>query len=253
VDAIDAGKLIAFVTDPSLSPGGSGTSAEYRQLVTRYLAEADFRRTVDDILEGAGAVVTDAAEDLGLVVCVDQESPWCWPARSAQLPWNREGLSADERAPRMIVIPALLAYLAPSAADFEDRLTPEDVRVVSVRELDQFIRDFAEHQEYNQPDPVGPNKPIWWYWRQRSADAAVSDRIQRTTTTYWVHDVLQFLHGLRLLTQTSGSSAANAVYRPRRRLLAHYRDLLVDDLYEALHQFATSRHTTTTFSTTEEA
>jgi hypothetical protein len=240
VNGVDAGKLVAFAVDVTATPGGSGEAAEYARLVDRYLADASFRRLVDDILEGVGCEVTDATLHAGLIVRSQLGGPWCWPARGADLPWNKSFLDLEERAARMIVVPALLAYVAPAAADFDDLLSDPTVvpATVSVRDLERFIRDFAQQHEAESPDPAGEERPAWWYWLQPSEDTSGRKRISRKTTTYLTYDVLQFLHRQGLLVKTTGTSAADAVYRPRRRLLAHYRDLLIDDLFTALRDFA---------------
>jgi hypothetical protein len=50
--------------------------------------------------------------------------------------------------------------------------------------------------------------------------------------------VLEFLHRQHLLIKVRDAPARDCVYRPRRRILAHYRDLLIDDLFASLRQFA---------------
>jgi len=53
--------------------------------------------------------------------------------------------------------------------------------------------------------------------------------------------MLEFLHKQHLLIKVRDAPARESVYRPRRRILAHYRDLLVDDLFASLRQFAGER------------
>lgn len=246
MDGIDVGRLIGFVGDPTATPGSSGDAAEYARLVDRYLSEAAFRRLVDDVLEGVGCEVTDATLQMGLILRAQPGSAWAWPAHAADLPWNKEFLRLPEqRACRMLVVPALLAYIAPSAADFDDLLADPTVvpAELSVRDLERFIRDYAHQREAASPDPVGPDRPAWWYWLQLPEESSTPSgkRIGRNTTTYVVYEVLQFLHTHGLLVRTATSSAGEAAYRPRRRLLAHYRDLLANELFSSLQAFAANR------------
>jgi len=245
VDGIDVGRLIAFAGDPAATPGTSGDAAEYGRLIERYLSVAVFRRLVDDVLEGIGCEVTDATLHTGLILRAQPRSAWAWPAHATDLPWNKEFLRPEQRACRMLVVPALLAYIAPSAADFDDLLSDPTVvpAELSVRDLERFIRDFAQQREAASPDPVGPDRPAWWYWLQLPEESTTPDgkRISRNTTTYIVYDVLQFLHKQGLLVRTVATSAGDAAYRPRRRLLAHYRDLLANELFGALQRFAAGR------------
>lgn len=247
MDAVEAGRLIAFACDVSAVPGASGPSADYAGLTRRYLSDAVFQRLVDDIAEGVGCVVAHAGLHEGLVLRSEPDGPWCWPSKSADLPWNKtfKPGSSFERAARLLVLPALLAYVAPSAADLDDLLSDPAMipPPVPVRDLEEFIRDFAHHKEAEESDPVGEERPLWWHWLQTASVTPTSERISRATSTYLVYDVLQFLHAAGLMVKTMGSSAKDAVYRPRRRMLYHYRDLLMDDVFAALREFASDRPT----------
>lgn len=246
MDGIDAGRLIALATDVTATPGDSGDRAEYARLTSRYLSDATFRSLVDDILEGTGCEVTDADPAAGLTLRSAPDGPWAWPVRSADLPWNKQGLPAGERACRMLVIPAMLAWIAPSAADFDDLAADSSLRPpdITVRGLEQFIRVCAEAHEAQDPDEAGDpdDKPVWWHWLQMQQEAPTRGqrRAARTDATYLVYEVLEFLHHEHLLRKPSktGTSARDSRYRPRRRILAHYRDLLADDLFTALRDFA---------------
>ena len=245
MDGVDVGRLIAFATDTTASPGSSGQAGEYARLIERYLSDSAYRLLVDDVLEGAGCSVTHAARREGLIVRTEPDGPWAWPERSAELPWNRNFSKnqAVERAPRMLVVPALLAYIAPSAADFDDQLSDPTLTLptVTVRDLEQFIRDFATRHENESPDPADDERPAWWHWLQAAGETATAERIGRSTTGYVVYDMLQYLSQIGLLAKVSGSSH-DTVYRPRRRILHHYRDLLVNDLFAMLTDHARDQH-----------
>jgi hypothetical protein len=241
VDGVDVGRLIAFATDAGASLGSSGRAGEYARLIERYLSDSAYRLLVDDVLEGAGCTVAHAAPREGLIVRTEPDGPWAWPERSTDLPWNRNFSKnqAVERAARMLVVPALLAYIAPSAADFDDQLSDPTLTLptVTVRDLEQFIRDFATRQEDESPDPALEERPAWWHWLQAAGETATAERIARSTTGYVVYDMLQYLSQIGLLVKVSGSSH-DTVYRPRRRILHHYRDLLVNDLFSLLTEHA---------------
>lgn len=238
---IDVGRLLAFAVDVTATPGSGGSSADYARLVGRYVEDAQFRTLFDGVIEGVGCEVSTADRHVGIVLRTRPDGPWAWPARSADLPWNRTFEEPQQRAARALVIIALLAYLAPSAADLDDVLSDPDIvlATVGVRDLEQFIRDFCEQCEAKTTDPAGDvdSRPIWWHWLQLPADAPTARRIARSTTTYIVHDVLSFLHSAGwLIDTTPGRAAADKRYRPRRRLIHHYRDFMLDDVFNALRQ-----------------
>lgn len=243
-DAIDVGRLLAFALDITRAPGSGGDAAEYTRLVIRYLEDAFFRALFEGVVEGAGCKVATADRNVGIVLRTLPDGPWAWPAKSPDLPWNRAFEDAHQRAARALVVIALLAYVAPSAADLDELLTDADVvlTTVAVRELEQFIRDFCEQREAVMPDPVGDDeaRPLWWHWLQLPSEAPTAKRIPRGTTIYIVHEVLSFLQAAGwLIDATSARGAADKRYRPRRRLLHHYRDLLLDEAFIALRTHAT--------------
>ncbi|WP_437312120.1 hypothetical protein [Sorangium sp. So ce388] len=243
--AVDVGRLLAFALDVTAAPGSGGVAADYARLVQRYVEDAPFRSLFDGVVEGAGCEVTTADRNIGLVLRTRSDGPWAWPARSADLPWNRSFEEMHPRAARALVVVALLAYVAPSAADLDDLLSDADVvlTTVAVRELERFIRDYCEQCEADTPDPTGDveSRPLWWHWLQMPAETPTDKRISRGTTTYIVYDVLSFLHNAGWLIDASPNRpAADKRYRPRRRLIHHYRDLLLDDVFGALRRHAES-------------
>jgi hypothetical protein len=245
MDGVEAGRLIAFALDRGVVPGKSGQGAEYAGLIKRYNADVPFHRLVDDILEGAGCEVAYAGPE-GVVIRSDPDGPWAFPAGAEDLPWNRKKFksnAAAERAARMTVVPALLAYIAPSSADFDDLLQDHSKLppAVSVRDLELFIREFALQLESGHGESLGEERPMWWHWVQSSSDIPTPKRVSPNAMLFLVNDVLSFLHGEGLLVKTSGTNAGTMVYRPRRRILYHYRDLLVDDLFASLQEFAEHR------------
>ncbi|WP_435124087.1 hypothetical protein [Micromonospora tulbaghiae] len=240
MNGTDAGRLLVFALDVTATPGRTGQSAEYARLVARYLGEETFRLLFDDILEGAGCSVAHASPETGLVLLAEQDSAWAWPRRSSDLPWGRKQ-KEEHRAARMLVVPALLAYIAPTAADLEDyvedhtRLLPD----VPVSDLEDFIRQFALQQEAATANPVGDDRPLWWHWVQLP-QVRSAERSARTTSTYLVADVLDFLQEQHLAVRRDNRPLTETVYRPRRRLMAHYRDLLLHDLFAGLQAFSTT-------------
>jgi hypothetical protein len=244
VDAtVDVGRLLSFAVDVTATPGSGGLPADYGRLVRRYLDDAAFRAMFDGIVEGVGCEVTTADPNIGIVLRTRPDGPWAWPARSSDLPWNKSFEEPKQRAARALVVLALLAYVAPAAADLDDLLSDPDVvlTTVAVRDLERFIRDFCEQCETNTPDPVGEidTRPLWWHWVQMPAEAPTAKRISRGTTTYVVYDVLSFLHGAGwLIDATPNRAAVDKQYRPRRKLIHHYRDLLLDDVFTALRRHA---------------
>jgi hypothetical protein len=240
---VDVGRLLAFALDVAATPGSGGAPADYARLIRRYVEDATFRSLFNGVVEGAGCEVATADITMGVVLRTRADGPWAWPARSADLPWNGSFEEPQQRAARALVVIALIAYVAPSAADLDDVLSEPDtvLTAVGVRELEQFIRDFCEQCESNVSDPTASveQRPLWWHWLQLPAETPTARRISRGTTTYLVYEVLSFLHSLGWLTEISSSRpAASKQYRPRRRLLYHYRDLLMDDVFRALRTYA---------------
>ncbi len=241
--AADVGRLLAFALNVRATPGSSGESADYARLVERYIDDAAFRSLFDGVAEGVGCHVVAFEPRLGVVLQTNADGPWAWPARSSDLPWHGNFEDAHARAARALVVVALVAYIAPTAADLHDRLSDVDqvLPPVGVRELEQFIRDFCAQQEHRATDPsLGPeHRPLWWHWLQLPPDAPSVKRIARSNATFIVHDVLAFLHREGwLVDTTSQRAAALKRYRPRRRFLYHYRDLLLDELFLALQRHA---------------
>jgi hypothetical protein len=238
MNGVDAGRLFGHALNPTLTPGTSGKAADYGRLVERYLGDEAFRMLFDDILEGVGCTVAHASPETGVVVLAEPESPWCWPARHGDLPWNNKQFKdEDQRAARMIVIPALLAYVAPTAADLEDLLTDPTLLLpaVPVADLENFIREAALDLERAHGNPEGEERPMWWHWVQRAKDKSAGPR---STSTYVVADVLAFLHEHQLMVRCDTKPLHETAFRPRRRLLAHYRDLMVDELFRDLQDLA---------------
>lgn len=241
--AVDVGRLLAFALDPTLSPGGSGALADYTRLVERYREDAPFRAQFDAVVEGAGCEVTTVDPHVGIVLRTRPDGPWAWPSRSADLPWNGSFEEAQLRAARALVVIGLLAFVAPAAADLDDLLSDADVVLpnVGVRELERFIRDFCEQREAERADAAvdDDSRPLWWHWLQIPAEAPTEKRAARGTTAYIVYDVLSFLQEKGwLIDATPNRGVVDKQYRPRRRLLHHYRDLLLDDVFNALRRFA---------------
>lgn len=239
----DVGRLLAFALDVTAIPGASGASADYTRLVDRYREDAAFRSLFDSVIEGAGCEVAAAESSIGLVLRTRPDGPWAWPARTADLPWNKSFEDPHLRAARALVVLAILAYVAPSAADMDDILGDPAVVLptIGVRDLEQFIRDFSAQHEARNTDPVADEstRPLWWHWMQLPAEAPTAKRISRRTTTYIVHDVLSFLAQTGwLIDTTTNKAVADKRYRPRRRFLHHYRDLLLDDVFTALWRHA---------------
>ena len=239
----DVGRLLAFALDVTASPGASGASADYARLVERYREDATFRSLFDSVIEGVGCEVTTADSGVGLVLRTRADGPWAWPARTADLPWNKSFEDPHLKAARALVVLAILAYVSPSAADLDDILGDPAVLVttIRVRDLEQFIRDFCAQHEARSTDPVADEstRPLWWHWMQLPAEAPTAKRISRRTTTYIVHDVLSFLALTGwLIDKTSSKAGADKVYQPRRRFLHHYRDLLLDEVFTALREHA---------------
>lgn len=240
---LDVGRLLAAALDITLVPGSSGRPAEYARLIQRYREDASFRALFDGVVEGAGCEVASADRHVGLVLRTLADGPWAWPARSADLPWNKSFEDPHQRAARALVVIGLLAYVAPSAADLDDLLSDPDSipTVVAVRDLERFIRDFCEKCEDEEIDPSGgaAERPLWWHWLQLPAEAPTPRRTSRVTTTYIVYDVLSFLQKTGwLIDMAPNRSVSEKRYRPRRRLMHHYHDLLLDDVFGAIRRHA---------------
>ncbi len=254
---LDAGRLLTLALDVAASPGAGADGAEYTRLLRRYIDDAPFRALFDGVVEGTGCEVCAADATVGIVLRTRRDGPWAWPARGTDLPWNNSFEPPERRGARALVVIALLAFIAPSAADLDDLLSDSDVVVtaVSVRELEEFIRDFCEQRESTaaHPDSDERAKPLWWYWLQLPPDAPTSTRIARSTTTYIVANTLSFLQQEGWLVDTTPKGAnADKRYRPRRRLIHHYRDLLLDEVFAALrlHAQGIALHGTATESAT---
>jgi hypothetical protein len=248
-DLVDVGRLVGYATDITCTPAASGTGADYRNLTRRYVIDGEFRTAVDEILDGVDCEVTDASEEVGLIVYPRPGSPWEWPTGAGDLAWNKG--EPEERAARMLVIVALLARHFPTGIDIESFIDdPQRALLpISVQELEQYIRGFCEQQKAGRPDMpsdlTDADTPLWAWWTSNDAYSTTDHAISRGTTSYLVFKTLDSLATMGLtIDVTRDKPAERKKYRMKRRLLLQYRDFLMNPLFNALRETSTNPQTT---------
>lgn len=211
-DLADVGVLIGCALRPKMRPGAE---SDYRALLGRYRADAEFRNAVDSVLDGLDAQVLSDS-DLGLVLGVRRESVFAY--RVSDLP-NVGGVS--ERLLVGLVSVAVAAYAFPTPADFDD----DRVRWVSVDEIERFVRDMCDRLKRTPERTVREEESFDEAWRtfDRLSPGYKADRgrgkARRSpaSSTYWVAHVLTWLtdQGLARSAPARGPEAFQLLERFR--------------------------------------
>lgn len=129
-----AGRLLRFGLQPKLRPA---QSTEYRELVERYQARADFRGDVRAMAKGLGLRIL-RADDYGLILVSSASSPFAFDPSG----YRSSGL-ADDRLLDGLAWLGILTTVFPRAEDLQE---DEDFspRPITVEEVDNTVRRIAD-------------------------------------------------------------------------------------------------------------
>jgi hypothetical protein len=219
-----AARLLALGLQPAQRPSHS---AEYRALIERFRNEPLVERVVRDVARGLGLRVLEVG-DYGAVLAADPDSPF-----NLTVADYREGLSAEERLLHGMAQVGLAAYLYPRADDLDSEA---EVRQVSVRDLDAFLREacarvVAQSAGADPPsDAPELEQACRIYVRWPATKETADGRRAAKTTQGILSQALERLaeHGLLRRAGDEGGGT----YQALRRYRVHVRELAG---HEALH------------------
>lgn len=217
----DAGRLLALGLSPTRRPS---SEPDYARLLRRWLDDPLLERVARDLAAGLGLRLIDVS-DYGVTLGATPESPF-----SLTVADYRASLSAEERLLHGLVQVGLAAFLYPRAEDLE---AEGEVRRVTVRELDQFMREACQALAERNPAVADPPVEhteleeafrvyLRWPATRETADAR---RAAKTTTGIIAHALTRLSEaGLLRRCGDEDGGAYQALHRYRvqvRELAAH--------------------------------
>lgn len=217
-----AGRLIAFGLTPAQRPTGDG---EYSTLLRKHLDEPRFEEAVGHIASGLGLQVLDVSE-YGVVLGSSPNSPF-----GLTVATYKAGLSSEHRLIHGLVHVGLAAYLYPRPEDLE---SDDVVRSLSVKELDDYLREHCQILMASRSGGEGDipadhpelERALCIYQRWPSTGRTASGRRSTKTTQGIIAQVFERLatHGLFRRAGKGGGGTYQALYRYRvqvRELATH--------------------------------
>lgn len=214
-DARDAGMLLRYALDHTLSPGRHDT---YSQLLDRYHTDPELRTAFDQVTAGLGVRVLTADRMTGLVLTAETDSPL---AVSDTSPWLRIRGAAD-RMVYGVALGAVAAWCYPNARAVRE---PGTRRVTAV-DVDRLVREHAAAVETGE---VGLDEPLGDAWREyahhrKQVAETPGGLLKRDCTVRMCEDVLGMLaaFGLLVVDRTVPPPRAELkVWRSTDRFRAH--------------------------------
>jgi hypothetical protein len=211
------GQLIAFGLDPRLSPGRSG---EYKELVTRFRGDADFRQRVIAVAGGQGLDILDCSSVYGLVLAAKgTDSPYYMRLD------DYAAMSAEERHVNAFVFLAIATACYPTAdaLDADDGPLPQITVSQILRLMNRMaerIRDQANDQDPPVAEPqVEPLYRMVLRWRE--GDTTGDERSNPHVKAGMVRRALKWLAANGLADEIGTSKDA---FRIRSRFRLHVKD-----------------------------
>jgi hypothetical protein len=226
----EAAALVAFGLQPSKRPSHD---AEYARLVRRWMDEQAFERIARDVADGLGLRIVDVS-DFGVVLAAAPDSPFGLTVAD-----YRQGVSAEERLLHGVVQVGLAAYLYPRSEDLE---AEAEVRRVSVRDLEEFLREACasilaasvEHDTPTASPELEKAAAIYDRWpaTKQTADAR---RAAKSTTGLIAHALERLADAGMLRRDGDGDGAS---YQALRRYRVQLRELAAHEALTALRSAA---------------
>ncbi|MGH8904449.1 MAG: hypothetical protein ACRDYA_22895 [Egibacteraceae bacterium] len=225
-DAGAAAQLVAFGLQPRVRPAND---VAYGELMERYRTDPDFGDLVDQVADGLGLVVLDAATAHGIVL-----APTAGSVFAQRLADYRANMTVQVRLLHGIIHVGIAAYAYPTPASLLD----EDVRVVSVRAVEGFLRDACERLREQRgdadPDAGAPETEQAWrlYLRRQAARDTTDGRMGPNTTGGMIKYALEHLADGGFAQKIS--DADGGTYRALNRYRVEVRELAANEAYRLL-------------------
>jgi hypothetical protein len=209
-DLTDAARLVGWAARPKERPA---RHADYTALVRRYLDDADFSVTCDQVATGLGlSLVVDA--DVGVVAIADADSPLRMPLSD----FVKRTTPTGRRALPGLVLLAVAKVAYPHPAHLDDA---QRVPRVSVAAVVEYLNRLVERIGEGSPDPDADRPDdgeLWRSWhalRQARSHAERTSIAERTGLTKRVCRFLEEHGHLALVSDADGGTWRAA---PRFRL-----------------------------------
>lgn len=221
----DVGRLIAAGLEPARRPTHD---PEYAELIRRALDEPAFGQALSAVATGLGLEVLDVSE-YGVVLGARPGSPFGLVVAD-----YKKDLTSERRLVHGLVHVGLAAYLYPRAEDLE---SDAEVKRVSVRELDDYLREQCRALAGSDRGEDAPaahpelERALAIYLRWPSTQTTASGRRSTRTTQGIITAALEHLaaHGLLRRAGKEGGGTYQALrrYRVQVRELATQKALRV--------------------------
>jgi hypothetical protein len=237
-DAEDAATLIGFGLRPRLRPA---KEQGYRDLVTRYRTEPDFRLLVERTGRGLGLRVLGAAADTGLALAAASGS--VFETRMEDYVRFSKQRGESEKLLHGIIHLAIAALAFPRPDDLANN---EYVGRVSAESVDRAVRDACDRlrEKAAESDASGDaptNTPeldkVWAaYARRPEASRTKDGRLALNSTKGMITRALAFLtdQGLLTLVGAADADGSGAWYRTTQRYQLQVRELAGTAAFEEL-------------------
>ncbi|WP_055748258.1 hypothetical protein [Frankia sp. AvcI1] len=234
-DARDASRLVSFGLRPRLVPA---RDPDYRDLVRRYLREAEFAALTQAIAAGLGLVVLDVSERAGLVPAGAEDSAFAVRIGDYARRAGGEHRAADRLLHALAQL-AVAALAYPRPADLADA---SYVGRVSVHGVDAFVRETcrllgertADDDPSVDPPVDAPRLEAAWrlYARRTSTGTTRDARRLAGSTTGIIARAMNFLAESGCLVPVGDE--AGGTYRTTPRYQVQVRELAADAAFEEL-------------------
>ncbi|KQM03809.1 hypothetical protein FF86_103425 [Frankia sp. CpI1-P] len=233
-DAHEASRLVSFGLRPRLVPA---RDPDYRDLVRRYLREAEFAALTQAIAAGLGLVVLDVSERAGLVPAGADDSAFAVRIGDYARRAGGEHRAADRLLHALAQL-AVAALAYPRPADLADA---SYVGRVSVHGVDAFVRETCRLLAERTADDLNTDPPVdaprleaaWRLYSRRTSTGTTRDaRRLAGSTTGIIARAMNFLVESGCLVPVGDE--AGGTYRTTPRYQVQVRELAADAAFEEL-------------------
>lgn len=234
-NAWQVGRLLHWALDARARPA---LEDEYRQLLERYLDDAEFRDMVRDTADGLGLEIVDVSEH-GVVLVPDEHSTFA--LKPADF---RPGTSkADDRLLDGLIQVAIAATLYPRARDLDDDIDVARAPL-TVDEVDEQVRLIADGLAQRvrlEPDPDADDelRGLTEAWRvylrlQPGSASKRSGGGRRTTTHRAIERAFERLREFGCFVQSSRGQ--DIVWQSTRRYQVMVQKLAATRIFAIVQQ-----------------